>query len=293
MNQGFDDWRVVPKITTRPAREGHVVDHEIADLLISGLRTHGDKRFFAWAHFMDPHFSYARHEGQARFSGTAYGDSGAPVAPGTRLSEIGQNLRNLYDGEVLYTDTQIGRVLRFVEREPWGPRTVVIVTADHGEAFGEHKSTFEHGYTLWEVLTRVPLLIRVPGLPPARVDARRSHIDLARTICELVGVKPPESFRGESLLGELRGARPPARDIVIDMPYTDQAPRRRALIRADEKIVVTETEQVPQVFDLSVDPAEQNDLGKSARAAPLRAAWDEVDRALPDFAAPRRGKRRY
>ncbi|MBK8998125.1 MAG: sulfatase [Myxococcales bacterium] len=293
MSQGFDDWRVVPKITTLPAREGHIVDDKLADMLIEGLKEHGSGRFFAWVHFMDPHFAYARHEGQPRFTGSAYGDAGSVVPPGTPLGEIGQSLRNLYDGEVLFTDAQVGRVLDFVEKQPWADKTAVIVSADHGEAFGEHKSTFEHGYTLWEVLTRVPLLIRVPGLAPARIDTRRSHIDLGRTLCELAGVPAPESFRGVSLVPELAGARPPVRDIVIDMPYTDQAPRRRALITGGKKIVVTETEQVPQVFDLDADPAEQNDLGKQKLADELRAKWAEVDRALPDYPAPRRGKRRY
>jgi arylsulfatase A-like enzyme len=184
-------------------------------------------------------------------------------------------------------------VLEFLEKQPWAARTAVIISADHGEAFGEHKSTFEHGYTLWDVLTRVPLLVRVPGVAPARIDTRRSHIDLGRTLCELAGVPAPESFRGVSLWPELGGARPPARDIIIDMPYTDQAPRRRALIRDGKKILVTETEEVPQVFDLDADPAEQNDLGKQKLADELKGKWLEVDSALPDYPAPRRGRRRY
>ncbi len=303
MRQGFDDWRVVPKITTLPAREGHIVDDKLADMFIEGLGAQASGgRFFAWAHFMDPHIAYARHEGQPRFTGSAYEDGGAPVAaagggavvaPGVALGSVGQSLKNLYDGEVLFTDAQVGRVLDFIDKQPWAHRTAVIVSADHGEAFGEHKSTFEHGYTLWEVLTRVPLLIRVPGVKPGRVDARRSHIDLARTICELAGVDAPKSFRGTSLVAEIGGARPPARDIVIDMPYTDQAPRRRALIRNNKKIVVTETEQVPQIFDLARDPGEQDDLGKQKLAEGLLREWTELDRSLPDFPAPRRGKRKY
>ncbi len=293
IQQGFDDWRLVPKITTMPAREGHVVDALLADLFLEALERHGEKRFFGWVHFMDPHASYARHEDGPRYTGSAYPDGGAVAPPGTALGETGQSLKNLYDGEVTFTDRQIGRVLEFIDRQPWAARTAVVVTADHGEAFGEHKSTFEHGYTLWEVLTRVPLLVRVPGVPPARVDARRSHVDLARTLGELAGVKLPDSFRGTSLVPELVGARPPERDIVIDMPYTDQAPRRRALIRGDKKIVVTETEEVPQVFDLARDPAEQQDLGKTPLAKELFAEWQKVDRALPDYPAPRRGKRSY
>ena len=77
------------------------------------------------------------------------------------------------------------------------------------------------------------------------------------------------------------------------MPYTDQAPRRRALIRNNKKIVVTETEQVPQIFDLARDPGEQDDLGKQKLAEGLLREWTELDRSLPDFPAPRRGKRKY
>ncbi|MBK7586817.1 MAG: sulfatase-like hydrolase/transferase [Myxococcales bacterium] len=192
----------------------------------------------------------------------------------------------------MFTDAQLGRVLDFIDQQPWAGKTAVIVSADHGEAFGEHKSTFEHGYTLWDVLTRVPLLIRVPGVSAAKIETRRSHLDLARTVCELMGVAAPAGFRGVSLVSELAGARPPVRDIVIDMPYTDQAPRRRALIHDGKKIVVTENELLPQVFDLDADPAEQNDLGKNPAEA-LRARWDEVNRELPDYPAPRRGKRGY
>jgi arylsulfatase A-like enzyme len=217
------------------------------------------------------------------------------VPPGIALTEIGQNLRNQYDGEVVFTDTQVGKLLDWLDRQPFAKHTAVIVTADHGEAFGEQKSTFEHGYMLWEVLTRVPLLVRLPGGTARRIDTRRSHIDLAKTILDLLQLKPPASMRGTRLVAELRGATVPARAVVMDMPYTDQAPRRRALIQSDEKIIVTETEEEPLVFDLKADPAEQKNLARDdrERARRLRRSYDEMNAALPDFPAPRRGKRQY
>jgi arylsulfatase A-like enzyme len=324
--QGFKEWHVVPKITSLPARDGHIVDDKIADMLIAGLdaheKTRGDQRLFTWAHFMDPHYSYAPHEG-AKYSGSAYAEpslsasagretagatasadgaadgsaegGGRPVAPGVRLSEIGQRLRNMYDAEVTFTDRQVGRVLDHVRARPYYADAVVIVTADHGEAFGEHKSYFEHGFLLHEVTTRVPLLIRAPGVAPRRIDARRSHIDLARTILELLGIDAPKDFRGTSLVPEMLGQGAPARPVIIDMPYTDQTPRRRALIVDDTKIVVTETEEVPTLFDLKRDPTERTNLATTnpAQLKKLQARWKEQDSALPDFPAPRRNKRGY
>ena len=288
--QGFEDWRVVPRILLSPAREGYVTDDKLADLAIGALDEHASKRsgqrFFAWTHFMDPHFDYAAHPGQPRFRGTP---------PGAPLSEVGQQLRDRYDGEVFFTDQQIGRLLAHVASRPWGARTAIVVTADHGEAFGEQKSYFEHGFFLFEVTTRVPLLFKLPGLAPRRIDAARSHIDLARTLLEIARVPAPASLRGKSLVPELFGAPAEARDVVIDMPYTDQTPRRRALIHGRYKIVVSESETRPLLFDLEADPGEKRDLAaeRPELLAEMFAVWQKTDAKLPDFPAERRGRRQY
>ncbi|MCB9590396.1 MAG: sulfatase [Polyangiaceae bacterium] len=299
INQGFDAWKVFPRIVLNPAREGAVVDPKLADMLMEELGAHAkekpDQRFFAWVHFMDPHFSYVRHPEQEPFKGNPYADGVEPIPPGTKLSDVGQGLRNQYDGEVLHTDAQIGRLLDYVDNQPWGKHTAVVLTADHGEAFGEHKSYFEHGFLLYDVTTRVPLMLRVPGVKARRIDTRRSHVDVAPTLLELMGVPTPEGLHGTSLVPELKGeTAPPQRDIVIDMPYTDQSPRRRALIHGDLKLIVTETDRQPLLFDLAKDPGEQQDLaGDEARLAPMVKLYERLQQATPDFAAPRISKRQY
>jgi choline-sulfatase len=235
---------------------------------------------------MDPHFDYAAHPGQPRFRGMP---AGAP------LSEIGRQLRDRYDGEVFFTDQQIGRLLAHVASRPWAARTAIVVTADHGEAFGEQKSYFEHGFFLYEVTTRVPLLFKLPGVAPRRIDAARSHIDLARTLLEIAKVPAPASLRGTSLVPELLGAPAAPRDVVIDMPYTDQTPRRRALIHGRYKIVVSESETRPLLYDLEADPAEQHDIAaeRPDALAEMQAKWQKSDQNIPDFPAERRGRRQY
>ncbi|MEZ4234413.1 MAG: sulfatase, partial [Polyangiaceae bacterium] len=299
INQGFDDWKVFPRIVLNPAREGAVVDPKLADMLIEELGAHAkakpDQRFFAWVHFMDPHFSYVRHPEQQPFKGSPYAAGQTPIPPGTKLSDVGQSLRNQYDGEVLHTDAQIGRLLDYIDEQPWSKHTAIVLTADHGEAFGEHKSYFEHGFLLYDVTTRVPLMLRVPGVEARRVGTRRSHIDLAPTIYDLIGVKPPSTLRGKSLVPELRGLeKPPQRDIVIDMPYTDQSPRRRALIHGDLKLIVTETDKQPLLFDLKQDPGEQHDLaGDTKLLQEMQARFDRFEKRTPDFPAPRISRRQY
>jgi len=142
----------------------------------------------------------------------------------------------------------------------------------------------------------VPLLLRIPGVAPRRIDARRSHIDLGPTLLDLFGVPKPPSMRGQSLLSEMAGNAPPAqRDLVIDMPYTDQTPRRRALIHGKFKLIASENELKPQLYDLDADPGEQHDLAaeRPELASELDARLKELDAKIPDYPAERRAKREY
>ena len=145
------------------------------------------KQFFAWAHYMDPHDQYNKH----------------PEAS----PEFGNKNRDRYDNEVFYTDLWLGKLLIWAREQQWWKDTVLIISADHGEAFGEH-GFYKHAFEIWDVLTRVPLMISGPGIKPRRIDERRSHLDLAPTILDLMGFPPEPEFMGKSMLPELHGAAP-------------------------------------------------------------------------------------
>ena len=107
-----------------------------------------------------------------------------------------------------FTDQHVGKLLDFIASKPWASRTVIIVTSDHGEEFGEHQMT-RHGFEVWETLVHVPLMVVAPGAQPrARSTSLRSGIDLAPTILDLFGVAGDPSFEGKSLVQELYGATP-------------------------------------------------------------------------------------
>lgn len=233
----------------------------------------GPFRFFAWLHFLDPHAQYLAHKGAPDFS------------EGTSAS------RALYNQEIWYTDQQIGRVLDYVASQPWGDETAIILTSDHGEAFFEHGMNW-HGREIWEELVHVPLFVYVPGAEPRRVAQKRSHIDLAPTILELMGVPLPEpgELRGTSLLDDVylpEGAEHEERDVYIDMPEGPHNGPRRALIMGPSPgLKLTHSGgRSYRLFDLATDPGERDDLSGDkeklneaiARMSAFRARLEEIE----------------
>lgn len=241
-NQGFDQWELVPNLKWNNLTDENVTSPELEAIAEKQLGTLADgDRFFAWYHFLDPHDGYMSHDG----------------------IDWGKTMRDRYDAEVTFTDQSIGKLLDFIASKPWGPKTVIVVTADHGESFGEH-GRFLHGFELWENLVRVPLFFVVPGVAPKKIDVSRSALDLAPTILELLGVPPAEGLEGTSLVPELRAgcdAAPCAeRDIAIDLPATSDNEKRRALIHGKRKAISFGATGYVQLFDLAADPDEAHPI---------------------------------
>lgn len=247
MNRGFD------KLDMTAAGEGTIKNMEdsvsgdkvtAAALKLLAKPEHTDKRFFMWVHYLDPHADYLHHK---------------------EIPAFGKTQRDLYDGEIAFVDLQVGKLLDAIAAAPWGKKTAIVVTSDHGEGFGEHPKYWRHGFELWEVVVRVPLLVYVPGVPPGHVGARRSAIDLVPTVLDLMGA-PTAPGTGHDFLDGLswtpdllQPSAAEARDVFIDMPDGPNNDPRRALIHGDLKLVVVNG--VPrEVYDLAKDPGEQNNL---------------------------------
>jgi len=219
--------------------------------------------FFMWLHYVDPHSEYVQHEG----------------------FDFGNSSRQRYDGEVSFVDHHVGRVLDALEKSLFYDRTAIIITSDHGEAFGEH-GMIRHGFELWEELVRVPLIVRVPGVGARHVQARRSAIDLAPTILDLCGVAPPTAsvsdfLSGSSLVPDLLApTEPPARPVFIDMAAGPNNQDRQALIDGDKKLVASGGRPL-SLYDLAVDPGETRDLlDNASEAAPMIGKFKAFRRGL-------------
>lgn len=232
-------------------------------------------RFFAWFHFFDPHAQYVAHKEAPDMSKD---ESGVPN---------GQT-RQIYDQEIWYTDKHIGRVLDYVASQPWGEETAIVMTADHGEAFLEHGMAW-HGQHIWNELVHVPLFVYVPGLPPKRVKEKRSHIDIAPTILELMGAPVPDddSLRGHTLIADVLNEEHEERDVYIDMPAGPYNPAKRAIIYGPTPgtKLIHHGGGTYNLFDLNEDPGEKTDLANNkerlkeaiSRMNQFRAGLKEIE----------------
>jgi arylsulfatase A-like enzyme len=186
-------------------------------------------------------------------------------------------LEEKYDGEVAFVDRHLGRILDALAARGLDRNTAVVVFADHGESFGEHRFGGErmyfHGETLYEEALRVPLIVHVPGVAPRTVETPVMLVDLGPTLVDLIKTRRPSSFHGRSLLGALLGAPLAARPVVAELLAAPSWNHRaRVIIDHGWKLIDKLSENTLELYDLEHDPKEQKNLAVSdaERAAALR-----------------------
>ncbi|HEY0705875.1 MAG TPA: sulfatase-like hydrolase/transferase, partial [Polyangia bacterium] len=242
---------------------------EIADDAIAFLEQRQAQpggKWFLWLHFYDPHLDYQRH-------------AGAP--------DFGKSQMDLYDGEIWFTDQQLGRVFDRLKTLGAWDRTAIVVTGDHGEGFGE-RGIAAHGYHLYAPQTKVPFLVRVPGLSPRRVPVPVSHVDLAPTLLNLARGKPEKSFLGRSMVDLLAGSpnaevptAPVFQEVTYEGPtHPTEGTKRRGLVTADHHVIWNWLpDNTTECYDRRVDPRELRDLWGSAAGAacvPLKSSLQDL-----------------
>jgi hypothetical protein len=159
-----------------------------------------------------------------------------------------------YLSSVATDDALVGRVQRMLE-ERFGQRWALFVSADHGEAFGEHE-TREHAKTLYEELLHVPLLARSPLFQPREIRERVGLIDLGPTILDLFGLATPATLNGQSLVPLLAGG-----NVALTRPLIAEGRLRQALTEPDGlKVIEDSRRKVVEVYDLGSDPGETRNL---------------------------------
>lgn len=183
--------------------------------------------FFLWTLFIDPHGPY---DPPAPFDRMFEGDAIAAADEREIVDKDTQPYQWLghgrvrdyvaaYDGEIAYWDAWFGRLLETLEALPGADDALVIFTADHGEALGEHGLYFQHGTSAQRAQSHVPLIVRAKALAPGVVAAPVSLVDLAPTLLELAGLPIPVAFDGQSLAPLARGETTAGRPVVTESKH--------------------------------------------------------------------------
>jgi arylsulfatase A-like enzyme len=159
-----------------------------------------------------------------------------------------------YVSEVALADTLLGRIVELLESPRLAGRALLVVTSDHGEAFGEH-GTHEHSKTLYDELLRVPLVFWGKSVVPRTLTQPVSLIDLGPTLLELFGAETADGLAGQSLVPLLAG-----RDVTLTRPIIAEGRLRRALVLGSRKVIVDERVHTLEAYDLARDPGELHNL---------------------------------
>ena len=262
--------------------------------LLDWIDRHPDRPFFAVINQFDAHEPYRPPAPfPTIFTATAprywFTDLEESYPP-----ELLRELRDAYDTSIRYLDHELAQLLADLRERRLLDNTIVIVTADHGEEFGEHGSElFGHARSVFVDALRVPLIVYAPGRVPAGVRRMEtvSIRDIPATVMEAVAVAEPHPFPGTSLLRYANGTISAAEAAEPRLSSAERHPwaipeSRWPIAHSDIFSLVSErfhyivTKKGEELYDLDADPGEQRDIAARSEHAPtivrFRASLDSI-----------------
>jgi len=283
----FSKWgnRLVKAVCTPPRyiyrKDAAMINRDA----LAWLDVRGKRPFFLFLNYYDAHDPYELPPGAPR----EFARAGAIAKPLRSPVEVA---RDAYDDCLAHLDDQIGRLLAELRRRGELDRTLVVITSDHGEAFGEHRLA-GHGTSLYRMELRVPLLFAHPGRIPAgrTVDAPVSLRDIPTTVLDLIGQSSAVHFPGTSLAQHWRpGVGTLSGDAVLSevdrgkkMPPTlPHAPARLGpmhSVLSQGRQYIRNGDGSEELYDLASDPDEHRDLVRS----PDSNSRDDLARARAEL----------
>ena len=218
----------------------------------------GAKPFFLWVHLYDPH---------------------TPYDPPSPFRERYKD--RLYDGEIAYADSELGRLMEHILRKSPAEKTILALLSDHGESLGEH-GEYSHGVFLYDSTLRIAFVLSGPGVPARlRVKPQARTIDVLPTVLDLVGSAAPAGLDGVSLVPLLKG-----HEAETDVSYAETLYPKIALGWAELRAIRTNQWKYirapkPELYDLRHDPSEATNVvaEHSAEVRKLEAQLAAVGRS--------------
>ncbi len=265
-----------------------------------------DRPFFLFVNYMDAHWPYVppapydtRYPGKTRDLDTLrYWALHEQVLRGNGPPSAVEraHLISQYDGAIAYLDHKLEELMGELRRLDLYDDTLVIITSDHGEEFGE-EGLFSHGVGVYQGLIQVPLLIKLPGPPrAAAAEQAVNSCDVFATALEILGVSAPSGIQGEPQLGE---EIDPRRSVISHSYPSFRAPiynerfyRIQTAVMSGPFKLIHSTRTDPELYDLETDPGEDRNLYDPAHpvaqiladalpAAEIDADLDADPRDLP------------
>ena len=262
ISRGFAEWSDDGAGTIAESNKD-IASPRIVPRVIDRLKQAAARKehFALWTHLFEPHSSYMTHK---EFP--------------TSLSGV-PGLMEKYDYEIAFADLWVKKLIDAVSELGLADNTAIVVMADHGEAWGEHKAYF-HGTDVFEEQLRVPLIFVVPGKKPHVIDDPVALVDVAPTLIDLVGAPIPANMRGQSLLPVITQGKaahgPAAHPIFAEMLPATAWPHHATMMIADgKKLIHRISERRYELYDLSADPGEKKNLAESPASTALLASLRE------------------
>jgi arylsulfatase A-like enzyme len=260
---------------------------------LAARRSRGEERpFFLFLHTYEAHHPYTPRPEDLEVFDRGYAGYLPKMISVEQLDDINHRRSSMspedlehiiatYDAEIRSVDRGFGRVLEALRQQDLLDQTLIVLTSDHGEEFGEHGLVGWHSHSLYEELLWVPLIFRLPDARFAgqRQDRRVRSIDIAPTLLDLLGVPAPPSFEGRSLAPFFeKGATPPEEEPAIAFRDNAQGDAFESLTIRRHKL------NEGKLFDLETDPWEKRD-----QAAADPETLESLRRQLARLVAARPG----
>jgi arylsulfatase A-like enzyme len=247
----------------------------VTRLAIDWMEKHKEKKFFLFLHYFDPHYNYLKHP-NIDYPKDYEGALKNPMDI-TKLRMIRKTLSDkdleyliaLYDGEIQFTDKYIGKLIEAINRLQLMKKTLIILTADHGEEFMTH-GWIGHTKTLYDELIHVPLIIHYPDQNgrSERINGVFKLIDIAPTIMHYLNIKLNNiPYQGRALPRDnnhVNSADSFAFSEVSFTPlrveYKEKTAFKRSIQNISEKLILDLKKSSYEFYNLAQDPTEQNNI---------------------------------